>query len=184
MRILSAFQFMSLNGFFEGLNGDISWNMHGEEENQWSLENLESRDMLLFGRVTYEMMARFWRSELAATNWPQVASRMHEAEKLVFSRTMQDPGWYNSRVMKDHIIAEISRLKQLPGKNMMLLGSGNILTQLADAGLIDKYQIMMYPVAIGQGNTLFHNLQKNLRLQLTSSRIFKSGTVLLSYEPN
>jgi dihydrofolate reductase len=174
---------MSMNGFFEGPNGDISWNMHGDAEALFSLENLEAGDMLLFGRVTYEMMASYWLSKSAMESLPQVAFRMTQAEKLVFSRTLTQVTWINSRLLSENMVEEVGRLKQTPGKNMTLLGSGSILTQLADAGLIDNYQFMIYPLAIGQGTPIFHNLKQNLRLRLMSTRIFTSGTVLLSYQP-
>ncbi len=113
MRKISAYQFMSLNGFFEGPNADISWNMHGEEESHFSVENLEQGGVLLFGRVTYEMMANFWLSQEAIQRFPRDASLITQAEKLVFSRTLKEVAWINSRLIGENMIEELGRLKQL-----------------------------------------------------------------------
>jgi len=81
------------------------------------------------------------------------------------------------------MVGEVRKLKQLPGKDMTILGSGNITSQLANAGLIDEYQIMIYPVAIGQGTSFFKGIKNKLSLRLVNSRVFNSGTVLLCYQP-
>jgi dihydrofolate reductase len=183
MRKVSSFQFITINGYYKGLNEDISWHKHGQEEGEFSSESLKSENILLFGRTTFEMMANFWPSPIAYENFPQVAEGMNKAEKIVFSKTMKEVTWSNTRIINENIIDEIQSLKQSEGKDMTILGSGSIVSQFADAGLIDAYQIMIDPVTIGTGISLFKDIRNQLDLRLTGTRTFKSGVVLLSYEP-
>jgi dihydrofolate reductase len=180
---VSAFNFLTLNGFFEGSNHDISWHRHGAEENRYAARMLESGNTLLFGRVTYQLMASYWPTPLAITNDPIVAGGMNRAAKIVFSRTLKRATWENTRLVKGSPAEEIRKLKRRPGKDLTLLGSGRILTQLAEQGLIDEFQIMVDPVALGNGTPLFKGLKHRLDLRLTSARTFRSGTVLLCYRP-
>lgn len=182
MGIVSSFQFITLNGLFKGPDNDISWHRHGEEESQFAEEGAQSGSTLLFGRITYEMMASFWPTPEARQAMPVVAEGMNRSEKIVFSRTLKTAPWNNTRIVKDNIAAEVKRLKE-SGKAMTILGSGSIVTQLANSGLIDEYQVMIDPVALGSGTPLFEGLQHKLDLQLITSRVFKSGVVLLSYRP-
>lgn len=183
MRKLNAFNFVTLNGYFEGARGDISWHKHGGEENAYAVEGLKSESTLLFGRVTYEMMASYWPTPIAIKNDPIVAEGMNNAEKIVFSRTLKKVEWNNTRLVKDNIAKEIKKMKQMPGKDMTLLGSGTIVTQFAEQGLIDEYQFMVDPVALGDGTPIFKNIKHKLDLKLTTTRTFKSGVVLLCYQP-
>ena len=183
MRKVTVFNFVTLDGCFEGQKGDISWHRHGEEESEYSTENLKSGNTLLFGRVTYEMMASFWPTPMAIENFPIVAEGMNKAEKIVFSRTLKKVEWNNTRLVKDNIVEEIKKMKQTPGKDMTLLGSGSVLTQFAEQGLIDEYQIMVDPVVIGDGTPIFKDIKNKLDLKLTGTRTFASGVVLLCYQP-
>ena len=180
---LSAFNFITLNGFFKGTNEDISWNKHGKEEEEFSAENLKSGDVLLFGRVTYEMMEKYWTSPIAMETSPIVAGGMNRAEKIVFSRTLKTAHWNNTKLINENIIEEIKKIKKNPAKDLTILGSGSILTLFTEHGLIDEYQVMIYPTAIGQGTPLLNGIKHNLELKLIKTRTFKSGTVLLSYQP-
>lgn len=182
MSKLTVFNFITLNGYFKGPNEDISWHKHGHQENEFAAESLKAGNLLLFGRVTYDMMASYWPTAMAKENDPGVADGMNSAEKIVFSRTLKKPEWENTRIIKDNILEEIKKLKQA-GKNMTLLGSGTIVTQFAEQGLIDEYQIMVDPVVIADGTPIFKNINRKLELKLTNSRSFKSGVVLLSYVP-
>jgi dihydrofolate reductase len=182
---LTVFNFISLDGYFEGpQKGDTSWHQHGAEESQYAIESLKSGNTLLFGRVTYELMVSYWPSADAIKNDPVMADGMNNADKIVFSRTLQKVDWNHTRIIKDNIVAEIKRLKQLPGKDITLLGSGSILTQFAEQGLIDEYQLMVDPVVLGAGTAIFNGIQHKLNLKLTSTKVFKSGVVLLCYQPN
>lgn len=183
MRELSTFNFITLNGFLNDHAGDISWHRHGVEENQYAAESLQSGNTLLFGRKTYEMMAGYWPTEMAKQNDPTVAEGMNNADKIVISRTLKKTEWKNTTILNGDVVNEITRLKKLPGNNITLLGSGSILTLLAENGLIDEYLIMIDPVAIGAGSTMFNGIKQPLNLQLTEVKSFKSGVVLLTYKP-
>jgi dihydrofolate reductase len=180
---LSVFNFTTINGFYKGPGSDISWHHHGGEESEYSADALSADNILLFGRVTYDMMAGFWPTPMAAESAPAVAEGMNKAEKIVFSNTIQKADWNNTRVMSGNIIEQLRRMKQTSAKDMTILGSGSILTQFAEAGLIDTYQLMIDPVAIGSGIPIFNNIKQNIDLELISSKVFKSGTVLLTYRP-
>jgi len=184
MSRLIAFHFVTLNGYLNGPRGDISWHRHGAEENEYAAQNLTFGSTLLFGRVTYELMASYWPTPVAIQNDPKVAKGMNEAPKIVFSRTLKKVEWKNTRLVKSNIVEEIKTLKQTSGKDMTLLGSGSILTQFAEQNLIDEYQVMVDPVVLGKGTPIFKGIEHKLDLNLTGTKTFKSGVVLLSYRPS
>jgi dihydrofolate reductase len=181
MANLNAFNFITLNGYFEGAyKGDISWHRHGTEENEFAVEAQKPGGILLFGRVTYDQMAGYWPSPDASRHSPALAASMNKAEKIVFSRTMKKAEWNNTKIVGS--MNEIRKLKETSTKDMTLLGSGSILTQLAEEGLLDSYQVMLDPVILGDGSPIFKGLTHKLDLQLMSTRTFKSGVVLLTYQ--
>jgi dihydrofolate reductase len=183
MGTVGVFNFITLNGFFKGMHNDISWHRHGPEESQFASDSMKSGEgALLFGRVTYEQMASFWPSTEAIKNIPEVAKGMNSAEKIVFSKTLKKADWQNTRIAND-LIGEVKKLKETTNKNLTVLGSGSIITQLADNDLVDEYGIMVDPVALGEGTPIFNNLKRKLDLDLVNSRVFKSGVVLLTYKP-
>jgi dihydrofolate reductase len=178
------FNFMTMNGYYKGPNGDISWHQHGNgEEAEFAREGAGGGNTLLFGRVTYEMMARVWPSAEAIKNMPEVAEGMNKADKIVFSMTLNKAEWNNTRLVRDNMVEEVKKMKQMSGKNMTILGSGSMVTQLTEAGLIDEYQFMVDPLALGAGTPLFQGMRRVLNLELTATRAFKSGRVLLNYRP-
>jgi dihydrofolate reductase len=183
LRKLSVFTIITLDGYFEGPNRDINWPKHGAEENEYAVENLQSGSTLLFGRVTYEMMASYWPTQNAIKNSPMVAEGMNNADKIVFSKTLKKAEWNNTRVVKDNIVEEVKKMKRMPGKDMTLMGSGSILTQFAEQGLIDEFQIRVDPIVLGDGTPIFKNIKRKLNLKLTMTRTFKSGAVLHCYQP-
>jgi dihydrofolate reductase len=178
---LTVFNFVTLNGFFKGPNGDISW-AHNREENDYAGEMLQAHDTLLFGRLTYELMESYWPTPEASKNSPEVAEGMNNADKIVFSRTLERVEWNNTRIVKDDIVEEIRKMKA-SGKGMTLLGSGSILTQFAEQGLIDEYQIMVHPVVLSEGTSILDGIKQNLNLELITTRTFGSSLVLLRYKP-
>jgi dihydrofolate reductase len=181
MRKLTAYNFLTLNGFFKGPNEDTSWHTHGEEEAKYSEEALAQDNILLFGRKTYEMMVSFWPTPQAKESFPKVAEGMNKAEKIVFSEALFEPEWKNTQVISGDIVEKIREIKKSPGKDMAILGSGTIINLFTDHGLIDEYQFMIDPVAIPDGTPVFTNIKLKLDLRLTGSKVFKSGVVLLNY---
>jgi dihydrofolate reductase len=183
MRKLSVFNFISIDGYYKDLQNDISWHRHGGEESEYSEQSLEAENILLFGRITYGMMAGFWPTPDAIKNIPLVAERMNRSEKIVFSNTLENAEWNNTSIVKGDIAAQIRELKKTPGKDLTILGSGSIVTQFANSGLIDGYEIMIDPVALGGGTPLFQGLKSKLDMRLVNTRTFSSGVITLSYEP-
>ncbi len=178
--MITSFQFISLNGFFAGPDGDISWSHRPDPEHTAHATNgLSSGNILLFGRVTYEMMASHWPSALAKKIDPVVADGMNSAEKIVFSRRLKKADWNNTRVVSQDIVKEAKSLK----RDATILGSGSILTQLSDAHLVDEYQILLNAIALGDGVPLFKGLKEPKRFRLKAHRAFDNGNLLLTYAP-
>jgi dihydrofolate reductase len=185
MRKLVAFTNVTLDGYFAGRNGDISWAKGNTdpEFNAFVADNAQSGGQLLLGRITYELMASYWPTPLAREHDPIVAERMNALPKIAFSRTLKKATWNNTRLVKDGMAAEIRKLKNQPGEGMAILGSGSIVSQLTQEGLIDEYQVVVNPVVIGEGRTVFDGVDQKLTLRLTKSRTFGNGNVFLCYEP-
>jgi dihydrofolate reductase len=183
MRKLAVFNLMTLDGYIAGEGGDISWHNVDEEFQELANAASNSGNTLLFGRVTYELMAGFWPTSEAIRTDPIVAAGMNKSEKIVFSRTLQKADWNNTRLVKDDMLAEVRRLKQGAGKDLTVLGSGSIVAQFAEEGLIDEYQVLLNPVVIGKGKTMFEGLKRRLALKLVRTRTFGNGNVLLTYVP-
>jgi dihydrofolate reductase len=185
MRKLVVFNQVSLDGFFTDANSDIGWaHKHDPEWNAFLAENAESEGTLLFGRVTYEMMVAYWPTPLAAKNDPAVAKQMNLKPKVVFSRTLKAASWNNTRLLKGDLATEIGMLKSETGADMVILGSGSIVAELAPTGLIDEYQLIVNPIVIGEGRTLFEGVREKLSLRRTGARTFSNGNVLVSYVPS
>lgn len=183
MRKVILFNLITLDGYFAGPNGEIDWHNVDEEFNQFAEEQLNTLDVILFGRVTYEMMASYWPTPSAINDDPIIANKMNSAPKIVFSKTLSGADWNNTRLIKGNIAEEIAKLKQQPGKDMAIFGSGNLASTFTNLGLIDEYRLIVVPVALGEGIPLFKDLQQKLNLKLTNSRVFKNGNVLLYYQP-
>jgi dihydrofolate reductase len=186
MRKLAAFSQVTLDGYFAGLNGDISWAHRDSQDAEWNAfvaGNASGGGLLLFGRITYELMASYWPTPYAIQNDPVVAERMNALPKVVFSRTLDQVSWSHTRLVKGGLAAEIRKMKNEPGEGMAILGSGSLVSQLAREGLIDEYQIVVNPVVLGTGRTLFGGVKEKLPLKLTKTRAFGNGNVLLCYEP-
>ncbi len=127
-------------------------------------------------------MVSYWPTPNAIKNNPDVAEGINKADKIVFSRTLKKANWNNTRILKDNIFEEIKKMKQIPGKDMTILGSGSIVTQFAEQGLIDEYHFMVDPVALGDGTPIFKGMKHKLDLKLTNAKTFRSGVIILSYQ--
>ncbi|HEY3430116.1 MAG TPA: dihydrofolate reductase family protein [Cyclobacteriaceae bacterium] len=183
MANLTVFNFVSLDGYYKDANNSTDWHQHGgKEEGEFSDEGAQSGSILIFGRKTYKMMAGFWPTPMAQEMFPKVADGMNKSQKIVFSTTMKKADWANSKIISSNLVKAVKKLKD-GEKDMTILGSGSIVTQLAEAGLIDTYIFMVDPIAIGKGTSIFKGMKRQLNLKLTSSRPFKSGVVLNQYEP-
>jgi dihydrofolate reductase len=186
MRRLGVFNSVSLDGYFVDGNGDMSWAHNAVKDAEWDAfveGNASGGGVLLFGRITYELMASFWPTPIAAASMPAVAERMNNLPKVVFSRTLDQASWNNTKLVKGGLAGEVRKMKSEPGQGMTILGSGSIVSQLAQEGLIDEYAFVVIPVVLGKGRTMFDGVTARLAMKLTGTRDFSNGNVLLSYEP-
>lgn len=183
MRKLIVFNLITIDGFFEGPNREIDWHHVDEEFNDFSIEQLHATDDILFGRVTYQMMAGYWPTPETMRDDPIVAGLMNSIPKIVFSNSLQKAEWQNTTLIKGNAADAITKLKQLPGKEMYIFGSGNLVSSLAPQGLIDEYRLLVNPIVLGSGNPLFTHQKARMQLKLLKTKTFGNGNVLLCYQP-
>jgi dihydrofolate reductase len=185
MARLSVFNNVSLDGYFTDAHGDMSWahREQDEEMREFVAGNAAAGGVLVFGRVTYQMMESFWTTPQARQAMPEVARRMNQGPKVVFSRTLGSAPWANTTLVRGSMEAEVARMKAGPGPDMVVLGSGSVVAQLAAAGLVDEFQSMVIPVALGAGRTLFQGASARIALRLLGTRAFGTGSVLLRHAP-
>ncbi len=182
MRKLSVFNQVSLDGYFVDTNGDMSWaHKQDAEWNEFTASNADGGGELIFGRITYEMMKSFWTTPQAMQAMPEVARQMNALPKVVFSTTLDEAEWNNTKLVRSNIIDEVRKMKNESGPDMVIMGSGTIVAQFAEEGLIDQYQIVVNPIILGSGRTMFDGLKNSLDLRLTNTRAFGNGNVLLQY---
>ena len=187
MRKIIVSNLVTLDGFFAGPNGEIDWFVTGEDFFEDAPEQIDLVDAILFGRVTYEGMLSYWPTPAAIEGDPIIADRMNKQTKIVFSRTLDKVEWgqwNNARLIKGDLGEEVTKLKQQPGKDMMIFGSGQIVSALTQLGLIDEYRIFLNPVVLGSGKSMFEGVSKTVKLKLLGSKTFKSGVVALTYVPD
>jgi len=184
MRKIIVFNQVTLDGYFADMNGDMSWAHKNDPEwNAFVADNARGDATLLFGRITYELMSGFWRTPQAIESMPAVAEGMNRMPKVVFSRTLDHVSWNNTKLVKGDMLAEVRRMKEEPGEGIVILGSGTIVFQLAREGLIDEYEVVVNPIVLGKGRTMFDGVKDKLNLKLTKVRAFGNGNVFLCYQP-
>jgi dihydrofolate reductase len=185
MRKLAIFNNISLDGYFTDASNSMAWaKMDNDAEfNDFTTQNAQGGGVLLFGRVTYDMMAAFWPTPAASLKMPEVSERMNNGPKVVFSRRMEKAEWHNTTLVRDDLVGAVRRMKQEDGPGMVILGSGSIAAQLAAENLIDEYQVVVNPIALGAGRTMFDGLPQPMTMRCTMSRTFRNGKTFLSYQP-
>jgi dihydrofolate reductase len=195
MRRIVMFNRVTADGYFAGTDGNLDWVVPEQELDKAAEEGLTGADTILFGRQTYDLFEKFWPHALddsptapdphgAGRRSPAIramAMWINEAIKLVFSRTRKDITWRNSRLLHEFDPDEIEALKRQPGKDIMIFGSGSIVSQLTQHGLIDEYQFVVSPILLGNGRQLLKGLPKSSRLDLLEAKKFPSGNVRLRY---
>jgi dihydrofolate reductase len=182
MRKVYLFNLISLDGLFEGPNHDINWHNVDAEFDEFAIKQLLETDLILFGRVTYQMMASFWPTPEAIRTDPIVAGLMNSTQKIVFSQTLEHADWENTRLVKEHAAEELARLKTQPGKEIAIFGSANLASRLLNSGVIDEYRLLVNPLILGSGTPLFKPEDGRQDLKLVNTRTFKAGNVLLYYQ--
>jgi dihydrofolate reductase len=182
MRKLFLFMLTSLDGYFEDERQSLDWHNVDREFERFAIEQLSTVDMILFGRKTYEMMAAFWPSEEATLSDPIVAGHMNALPKMVFSKSLKSADWQNTRIIHNNEIGEVITLKQSEGGDIAVFGSSDLGVTLLQAGLLDEIRVLVNPLLLGVGKTLFAGLEQRVKLTLLSTRTFENGNVLLTYK--
>jgi len=179
MRRVIVSEFVSLNGVVE----DPSWSIQfgSEEQDKFKFDELAASDALLLGRVTYDGFAAAWPQMAEQTG--EYGAWMNGYPKYVVSTTLEQAEWNNSTIIKENVSEEISRLKQQPGKDILVFGSGDLVNTLLEHDLIDEYRLMIFPVVVGSGKRLFSDGIDTTVLRLADTRTFGSGVVVLTYQP-
>lgn len=187
MRKIIVSELMTLDGFFSGQNGEIDWHIVDEEYNQYAIDLLNTADTILFGRVTYQLFENYWpaldNKPSASKSELEVANKINILTKIVFSCTLEKVLMKNTVLLKEIIPKEILKMKQRSGKDIVIFGSGSIVSSFARYGLIDEYQFIVNPIAIGKGKTLFRNLKDRIKFRLLRTKRFSSGNILAVYQP-
>lgn len=174
----------SLDGYFEGPNHDLSWHHTDDEFNDFAIKQTGEVGTILFGRRTYEMMADYWSQGGAyAENPAKIVHQMNDTPKVAFSHSLSAATWSNTKLVSTGVAAFVRDLKKSAKKDLAIFGSNNLMVGLAELGLIDEFRIMLNPVAIGHGTSLFTGLTHPLDLRLATARAFKNGNLLLTYLP-
>lgn len=179
-----VFDMVSLDGYFAGPKGELDWHNVDTEFNEFAINQLTEVEMILFGEVTYEMMACYWTTDEAKKNDPIVAKLMNDLPKVVVSQKLKTADWSNTKIVRDDVNNRISELKDRAAKDIAIFGSSMLSVSLMEAGLIDELRIMVNPVILGKGRSIFDGLDSRLKLRLVSNRLFKSGNILLCYQPD
>ena len=186
MRRIVVSEFVSLDGVVEDpggaekfKHGGWSFKFRDDQVPKFKLDELDASDALLLGRVTYEGFAKAWPSVKDDVGF---ADKMNNMPKYVVSTTLKKLDWNNSRLIKANVAEEVKRLKQQPGKDVLVYGSGKLVNTLLQHDLVDELRLMVHPVVLGSGKRLFDDTAETMKvLKLTESRTFPSGIVLLSY---
>lgn len=181
MRKITLFTNVSLDGYFEAPGHDLSWTTNSDEA--FSSQQGGEVDTFLFGRETYEMIRNFWSTPQAAQFQPGMARSLNENRKVVAAHAGYAPGWKNATVISGDVVGAVRQLKAGPGKDILIFGSNQLCASLVPAGLIDEFQIIINPVLLGAGTSLFHGLAEKTPVKLVSTRTFAVGTVMLTYAP-
>ena len=180
MRRLILQMGVTMDGYVAGSGGEGDWRLGPEDPGvrAWKIESLRQIGTHIMGRVTYEQMSRHWPSST-----DEYAPFMNDLPKVVFSKTLPSAGWASSRIARGNLVEEVAALKNESGGDIMAHGGATFVQALSRNGLIDEYRLVILPVALGSGLPLFKNLVRPLRLDLSESTGFASGTLINVYEP-
>ena len=186
MRKIKLLEHISLDGYMAGPNGEMDWIYMDDEIGEYvDTEIISTADTAIYGRITYQMMENFWPTAGEKPNAPKHhiahANWVNKAKKIVFSRSLEKVKWYNTRLVKENVPQEVAKLKQQPGKDIVLLGSGSIAHLLMQHNLIDEYYLTINPIILGEGFPLFTTLPTKINLRLTGTKVFDNDAVIMQY---
>ena len=187
LRKIIVTTWITLDGFIAGPNGEMNWIMVDQTMGQYEDDLVSSADTLILGRVTYQSFAGSWphvpENPSVSEGEKEYARKLNSMRKIVFSKSLEKAEWNNSQLMKEVLPEEIARMKQEPGKDMVIYGSASIVQAFTNLGLIDEYQLLVHPVVLGSGKPLFAGIAKPAHLKLLQTKSFPSGVIGLYYAP-
>jgi dihydrofolate reductase len=176
---------LSIDGFVAGPNGEMDWMVwNWDDELKKYVNDLhEPVDCILLGGHMPEGFIPYWESVVADPNDPQFAfgKKMCDTPKVVFSKTIEKSKWNNTVLAKGDIVEEVKRLKEQPGSDIIAYGGANFVSNLIKFNLIDEYHLFINPVAIGNGMTIFKEIEQKKNLKLIKATPFECGIVVLNY---
>lgn len=186
MRNLIFFMHTSLDGFVAGLNGEMDWIKVDDTMFDFVATMTDKADTALYGRVTYEMMQSYWPKAGEKTNATkhdiEHSTWYNKVSKVVLSKTINDSGLHNTKVISDQLSDNINKLKQQDGKNILIFGSPRASQSLLNEGLIDEFWLFINPIILGKGMSLFKDITGPTKLKLAESKTFTCGVIALHYE--
>ncbi|CAL1519112.1 dihydrofolate reductase family protein [Chitinophaga sp. MM2321] len=185
MRKLVLFAHISLDGFAGDKNGGLGFLSYDGELQQFAEELVKTVGAPVYGKNTYHLMEGYWPGVLndpnASGHSLEHAKWVQEIPKIVFSTTLTSADWNNTTLIKDNIVEEVNKLKQQPGKDLVIFGSPGLAKSLMHLGLIDEYKLTLHPVILGEGISLFDSNTQMSNLKLLESKTLGSGVVTLHY---
>ncbi|OMD60332.1 dihydrofolate reductase family protein [Paenibacillus odorifer] len=179
MRKLIISEFISLDGVME--NPQWTFSYGSEEQEHFKFAELKAADALMLGRTTYEGFAEAWPNMVEQTG--EYGEMMNGYAKYVVSTTLEQTTWSNSSLIKGDLAQEVSKLKEQPGRDILVFGSRTLAQSLMQLGLVDEYQLLVFPILLGSGQRLFENVGEEKTLELVDSKRFSSGVMALTYRP-
>jgi dihydrofolate reductase len=187
MRKIVVFNLISLDGFFAGEDGNIDWHNVDGEFNEFAVAHTADFGTIIFGRTTYQLFEEFWPKVVGNKEFSpedqKIAAHIQMMDKIVFSKTLKEVTWENTKLFHDIDPEEVRKWKKEEGKPMAIFGSGTIVQEFTNLGLIDEYRLMVNPLILGRGKPMFADIKEMKKLQLINTRTFGNGNVLLTYEP-
>ena len=197
MRRIVVYNWMTADGYFAGPDGSLDWVKQDKDIDRDAMASRSKFDTVLLGRRTYELMAAFWAHALddpstkgsphgdqpLSPDQRAMAVFLNDAKKIVFSKSLKKPEWKNTRVMEDIDPGKIEELKRERGDDMILFGSGSVVTRLTEQRLIDEYQFVVCPVILGSGRSMISGSLTRLKLDLKDAKKYSSGNIMLRYTP-
>lgn len=186
MRKLILFAHISLDGFASDVHGGLGFLSYTEELQQFADEVVKTVGSPVYGKNTYYLMQGYWPTVLNSPGATQPtldhARWVQEVPKIVFSTTLSSADWNNTTLLRDNVVEEVNKLKQQPGKDLVVFGSPSLAKSLMNLGLVDAYRLTLHPVILGEGISLFDDNTQRSNLKLIEAKTLKSGVVTLHYE--
>lgn len=185
MRKVVLFAHISLDGFAGDINGGLGFLTYNAELQQYAGELVKTVGAPLYGKTTYQLMEGYWPGELtnpdADKHSREHAQWVHDIPKVVFSTTLNSADWNNTTLIKDNVVEEVNKLKQQPGKDLVIFGSPGLAKSFMKLGLIDEFKLTLHPIILGNGISLFDHKLDTSSLQLLESKTLGSGVITMHY---